>query len=265
MEGEVKFWLYHAFAISSFNTEELWRAFPWDDYEVAMLFSFAFRKEIDNFFSITEGSPGPRRCMLDSGAYTAYREGKLVDMNELIQYARDGEHHIRWDEKVGLDVVGYAEQTHHNCWIMRDAGVDVIPVFHYTPDYRKHLRWLKTYKDEDWRTIGIASHEARRQPKVLYRFLGDCFRILWPHRIHHFGEARIKTLETFPFTSCDTSAFLRRLVHFGEYDQFKRMKIKGLTVHDSHMALKGEIIRACRIQAQMRARWAVVHKEITGL
>lgn len=256
----ITFNLYHAFAIAETCTRAFWEVFPWDEYDCNLLFAFSELKRLR--YVLRDGVrpvPRPRRLMLDSGAYTVHYTGREIRLDDYIAFILSQE--FQWDEIVGLDVVGNPEQTYANLSKMRDAGIVAIPVFHYTPDYRKQLHWLERYAQE-WPKVGIAAHSLRRRKDKLHLFLGDCFRAVWPKQIHHFGESRPSTLFQFPFTSCDTSGYIQGLGVFGRFRQFGGKHIKGLTIEDTHMSFLGELKPSFKLQSQIRARWSTTYEDI---
>ena len=65
---------------------------------------------------------------LDSGAFTAWKKNKKINMDKLIEYY---ERHDTADFKLMLDVIeGSESQQKQNLRIMEQAGQDVVPVFH---------------------------------------------------------------------------------------------------------------------------------------
>ena len=164
------------------------------DEPTNVLTSFAFKSKVESYIDLLPRS----RKMLDSGAYTAWSCGHSVDLNELIEYAR----HPRWDEVVALDVIGNAEASVKNAITMKEAGLNVMPVFHIG-DPIDHLRF---YKD-NFAKVGLSCRfgEPLRDSLV---FINKCFEVAWPYRFHSFGWISEKVLRKYPFDSADASTWV---------------------------------------------------------
>lgn len=67
--------------------------------------------------------------MLDSGAFSAWTQGKPVSLDGYIEYLL--ENGDRWDQTVALDVIGDFDATIDNWEIMKSAGLDPAPVWGY--------------------------------------------------------------------------------------------------------------------------------------
>ena len=74
---------------------------------------------------------------LDSGAFSAWSQGKEINIEDYIQFIK--EHKDVIDVYANLDVIGDAEATWRNQLRMEKAGLNPLPVFHYGED----ISWLK--------------------------------------------------------------------------------------------------------------------------
>jgi hypothetical protein len=159
-----------------------------------ILTSFAFKDKVDTYIDAL-----PRaRLMLDSGAYTAWSCGQTVDINALIEYAR----HPRWSEVVALDVIGDADASVRNAITMKEAGLDVMPVFHIG-DPIEHLLFYKS----NFSKVGLSCRFGEPLHESL-AFIRKCFAVAWPYRFHSFGWVSEKVLRKFPFDSADASTWV---------------------------------------------------------
>lgn len=82
-------------------------------------------------FATCHGLDVPQRAAgycLDSGAFTAWKQGRRIDMDRLLTWY---ERHDTADFKLALDVIGGSEaQQKENLRIMERNGQEVVPVFH---------------------------------------------------------------------------------------------------------------------------------------
>ncbi len=185
------------------------------------------------------------KTILDSGAYSAWNSGKVIDIEELIKEAKTG----KWNQVAALDVIGDAEKSLENAFIMKNRGLQVIPVFHYSEpwdillEYKKHFPY-----------IGMGGTAAIITP-MKRRWIEQCFARVYPHRIHLFGCAQEKVLRDFPFTSSDTATWLSS-VRYGRLFSMPDLKVPrksvaGRSVYD----LKVEVLHYLRMAKRIRERW----------
>lgn len=185
----------------------------WEARPLNVLVSFAYLK---HWHKSMGECPWMRvsRTMIDSGAFTAYTKGEVVDIDALTEEVNTGGKFLRpggWDEAVGLDVIGDWEGSRRNADYMREKGaVRAMPVFHIGDPME-----LLDYYCKHWPKVGLSClfGEARKDS---FRFYEQCFARAWPHRFHSFGWAAENVLMTFPFDSADSSTWLasRRYMQF---------------------------------------------------
>lgn len=72
--------------------------------------------------------PNADLVMMDSGAYTAYRNGKRISLDGYAAFLGDTKG--VWDYAITLDVVGDVVATTHNTQRLHAMGIPVMPVFH---------------------------------------------------------------------------------------------------------------------------------------
>jgi hypothetical protein len=166
------------------------------------------------------------RLLIDSGAFTAWKQSRPVNLKDYIAFAQElqGKAHCAV-EFIGLDVIAgtfaerktgnppSSEETAEACrqgfanyLEMEAAGVPCIPTYH---------------RDDPWVWLDRIAERAERfclaprvdgSPKsVKMSWLNDCFRRLGPsawkkHRIHGLGVASLEIMETYPFYSVDSTA-----------------------------------------------------------
>lgn len=163
------------------------------------------------------------KLFIDSGAFTAYTKGTVIDTDDYIEYINS----ITDDVTVfaQLDTIPgrfrqpktykdrqiAAEKSWENYIYMRQRVRDkdkLIPVFHQGEDYA----WLKNmldYRDNDGDRIKYIGVSPASDVSGLDEFLDRSFRIIAnssnPNvHTHAFGMTQIPMLEKYPYTSADS-------------------------------------------------------------
>lgn len=146
------------------------------------------------------------KIFIDSGAYTAYRQGTEVDIDAYIDYLFANLDKI--ELYACLDVIREAEPTYKNWLYMKKRGLNPLPVFHTYESYT----WLEKYLDEtDHIGLGGVAGVGMGAGEIKVH-LDNCFnRIMkrWPVKVHAFGTGhRIDLLSEYPFHSADSTSWL---------------------------------------------------------
>ena len=167
---------------------------------------------------LCEGAQKPRfPIMLDSGAYSAATLGVEIDLDRYIAFC----HKFRVDYPqavyVSLDVIGNGKKSHENWRIMRDAGLNPMPVFHPLP--RLERKWLFKYLDET-KHVGLGGLVG--VPGALRRSaLAQSWELLIGQdrmpiaKVHGMGMSSVSDLVRYPWHSVDSSSWMRSAT-FGE-------------------------------------------------
>lgn len=156
-------------------------------------------------------TPSPEylvKLMLDSGAFSAWNSGAVIDLDEYISYCLANQEYL--DTIVNLDVIprastvdeveASAKQSYSNLKRMEEHGLSPIPVFHQG----ERWYWLERLIDEGYTYIGI-SPDNDRNTRQKRDWLDEVFEIV-PSSIktHAFGMTQVDLLHRFPFYSCDS-------------------------------------------------------------
>lgn len=80
---------------------------------------------------------------LDSGAFSAFTKGKVINIDEYIGFIKKNEKVIT--TYAGLDVIGDSEATRKNVEYMESKGLHPLPTFHHGSDYEELERMVKKY------------------------------------------------------------------------------------------------------------------------
>ncbi|MFM9590733.1 hypothetical protein ACKI16_29525 [Streptomyces scabiei] len=170
-----------------------------------LLVSYHFHRTTD-LAALVDTLGGDVDLFADSGAYSAATTGATINLADYAAWLADWS--PLWTVRSGLDVIGDHEATARNTAALRDAGADVIPVFHV---------------GEPWPVLdamcaanpyvalgGMALHAVGvAKQKPLMRWLVRCFRTATPHgtRLHGFGMTSAQLVKSLPFYSVDSSSY----------------------------------------------------------
>lgn len=142
---------------------------------------------------------------IDSGAFTAFTRGSVIDLDTYIRFLI--EHEAK--TYASLDVIGDPAATMNNADRMIEAGLNPVVAFHYGSDY-KHLEIMLDKYDRIalGGLVPIATRTSR-----LFRHLDLCFSIItkhrrWPIKVHGFGITQRRLMERYPFHSIDSTGWI---------------------------------------------------------
>ena len=152
-------------------------------------------------------------CMLDSGAFSAWTQGKQVDLNTYCDYIERNQEWI--GEYVALDVINpkdphaAAEASFENLIKMRKRGLRPLPVFHVGESFD----WLHRMLDLGCDYIGLSATSLTGREDI-----DPWYKSAWAHLVeqdglpiikaHAFGENRAEALNLFPWASADSTSWI---------------------------------------------------------
>jgi hypothetical protein len=174
-----------------------------------MLESFWYRNNAEKAMA------GAGNFFLDSGAFTAFTQGEIIDIKELARFIVANQTRIAVASS--LDAIGDAEQSYRNYRIMKDElGLDVIPVFHC----REDLKWLLRYLREGAPYLALGGmvpetidYKSRWLDDLFSKHLTDAEH----HpivKVHGFGLTVGWLIERYPWFSVDSTTW-RNGMKFG--------------------------------------------------
>lgn len=176
-------------------------------------------------------TPDQFRFFLDSGAYSAWTKGSVIDIDEYCAFIRANIEHI--DVYPCLDVIpgkpgAYnatekerdeaAEATWRNYLYMVGEGLDPIPVYHYG----EGMQHLERMLDYGCQYIGIGGLVAVPNP----------LRVLWLDRVfkritnakgeplvktHGFGMTSVNLIFRYPWYSVDSTTWIKQTMSGNVY------------------------------------------------
>jgi hypothetical protein len=148
---------------------------------------------------------------LDSGAFSAYTRGSVIDLDRYCDYIQ--EHETRLTCYAALDVIKDWRGTQRNLERMAARGLRPIPTFHRGSPWEVldelagscpyiALGGMVGGRDGNGRHDSLIQESAGP-------YLDECWRRLeryWPIKVHVFGIIAQWILERYPFYSADSSS-----------------------------------------------------------
>jgi len=186
---------------------------------------FNYRYDKDQFF-------------LDSGAFTAFTQGKVIHIDDYIDFIKKNENEITL--YASLDVIGDYEKSRVNQEYMESKGLNPLPTFHAGSPLEELERMVEKY---DYIALGGLVPLALDR-KRMKAWLDKCWKVIFNNtikknkpltKIHGFGVNALWAWERYPFYSVDATSWVtgskfRRTVRFnnGKMTTSKKDKSRNL-------------------------------------
>jgi len=245
--------IYFAIANSDPINRVTFKLWDWQARPLNILVPFMPPNGIRSWNNRDYETPGVR-TILDSGAFSAWKSGTEVVLEDLIVEACDRQ--PAWDEVAALDPIGDPLASHHNAVEMKLRGIPTIPIFHYGEPWEL-LTEYKNYFGDRIGLGGIATGISSVQKR---KWLAQCFARAYPARFHGFGVASKDLLLEFPFFSIDTASWHTGL-RFGRSAAMPDLKmprkstLDGSTHEDSAYDMRFELEHYLKMEAEIQDRW----------
>lgn len=158
-----------------------------------VMFSFAAAPAAD-----TWKLAGDMEVMLDSGAFSVWRRGRQIKLDDYMDYVSLHQPHAY----LNLDVVGDWKSSLKNQEVMEQAGFTPIPVFHFGDPW-----FLLDHLSKSYGLIGLGGTVGLpfRQKKL---WLEQVFTRHPDAGFHGLGITSAVLLSAFPFRSVDSTWWL---------------------------------------------------------
>lgn len=168
------------------------------------------------------------KLFIDSGAYTAYTRNAVLDVDEYISYLNGLDEHLtifaqvdkipgqHGQEKTLKDITEAPQLSWQNYLYMRDkvkSPDKLLPIFHRRENWSYLEQMLETTFDgKHIPYIGIAA-TTDSSTKEKEEWFHKVFQVIRnssnPNvKTHAFGMTSLKLLESFPFTSADSTSWI---------------------------------------------------------
>lgn len=151
--------------------------------------------------------------MLDSGAYSAYTQNKVIDIQAYADFVKKNGPLFDW--YFNLDVISDGEKSLANWLWLREQGLDPVPIYHATTD----ISFLTIYLGYHPKLIGIgaiANLSTQKRIESLDRIWEKHLTYddgMPKHKAHGLGILSIDILRRYPWYSSDSTSW----VQFGKF------------------------------------------------
>lgn len=154
------------------------------------------------------------KVFLDSGAFSAYSKGVVVDIDKYCDYIIENDDIIKKEDgsllASVLDSIGDPLKTYQNQLYMESRGVRPLPCFHYGDDER-YLEWYAA--NYDYITIGGMVPISTPQLKVWLDRIWEKYLVDGAGRpklkVHGFGLTTVSLMQRYPWYSVDSSSWVQ--------------------------------------------------------
>lgn len=171
-----------------------------------------YRLESYHYFNTDKDAQKAReagiKVFLDSGAFSAFTKGIVVNVAEYCRFCRDNADII--EVASVLDAVGNPLETWGNQQRMEQEGVHALPCFHYGEDTRYLEHYVANY---EYITLGGMVPISTRDLFVWLDYLWEHFLTDAAGRprvkVHGFGMTSIPLMERYPWWSVDSSSWVQ--------------------------------------------------------
>lgn len=189
---------------------------------------------------------------MDSGAFSAKKSGKVIDIEEYMQTCRDRmANDPQLTEVFALDVIGDHEGSAQNHAHMTKAGIKSMPVYHIGEPWEALEEMART-SDK----IAVGGMTVLRGKKKL-KFAEQCFARVWPKKVHGLGAGTEEMILSLPWHSVDASSWELGPCAFGTWKNYGHIRISTKAIN-----LCEQVKQMLDIQQKAEWKWA---KELAAL
>lgn len=185
------------------------------------------RTEIDKITKLRKDGSYTGHILIDSGAFTAHRQGIEIDVDEYIDYINSISEYIdvyaQVDKipgefgkpKTQEQLLSAPQESWDNYLYMRPKMKEpdkLMPIYHQG----ESVKWLEnmleaTFDGKHIPYIGISPANDKSQAEK-NRFIDTCFSIIRKSsnpnvQTHAYGMTNLSTLSKYPFTSADSTSW----------------------------------------------------------
>ena len=223
----------------------------WEKRPFGILNSFVYVKDfrkLENWFSKASS------YMLDSGAYSVWKSGKVPDIEGLIAEAKNPP----WNHVIALDVINDPKASIANAKYMTAHGANVVPVFHFGDPF-EDLEWYCA----NYEYVGLSCRFGETVTQSM-AWCNEAFKRHFPHKFHSFGWVAKQALMEFPFWSADSASPSVGTFKYGMWKSLgnQRMRFPGKKLHEVDASYELEFY--WDLSEEVRAQWSNVWSSKKG-
>ena len=208
------------------------------------------------------------RLIVDSGAFSAYKSGKIIHIKEYAEWALkfkdEWEHKLKSLYFVNLDIIGDQEGSDRNLKILQRMGFDPLPVL--TVDAkRKQVEWV--VNEYPFFLLAGGAVLGGQQLKIWFDFVFSIVKEQYEKtgvmpKIHLLGATKEWVLKRYPAFSSDSSSWLQPVMFGNSKHSNISSKLPSYAKGDLEMetvkhALKKEIRFYQKMEQDMTKLWTL--------
>lgn len=230
-----------------------------------------------------DGHPNTK-IMIDSGAFSAYSQGKTIDVDEYVDWLNEngdafdvmvqvdyipGKSNQETDAGVYIDAprISWENFLHMRSRLRPELLPRFIPVFHQGEDWKwldNMLNWTDPETGKHLDYIGISPHtEVTSANRLL--FCKEVFKHIRQSsnptvKQHAFGMTALQLLQYAPFTSVDSTTWLQCAVHgtilLEKNGKLTPVMVSERTLHiDSHFVYQAKEVQDAIVKQIQAIGW----------
>lgn len=196
-------------------------------------------------------NPGTK-VFVDSGAFTAWTKGKTIDVDDYINYINTNTEQLTLfasvdnipGESKRKPTLKEKEESPKLSWdnylYMRERVKEpdkLLPVFHIGEDFKYLKNMLESkFNGKHIPYIGLGGTVGIRKKGVKENWYKECFDIIKESsnpniKVHAFGMTKLDILESFPFTSADSTSWLMTSVYGFIYTKYGKICVSNVATN----------------------------------
>ena len=212
-----------------------------DAKEINILVSYAYSKT----WKDQQQALVYNQWMLDSGAYSAFAKGAVIEIEEYLDYCLSVLQDSKQNGIFVLDNIQDWKISRRNTEYLISKGIPVIPVYHRD----EPTELLKEYSVMS-KKIGLGG--IVRDRKGSDRWIDACFSTIWPQKIHGLGVDSSTMILKYPWHSVDSSQWMWAVM---KMCRWKRFGFLGQPKTRSDICLISQIEEVLKLQREAKGRW----------
>lgn len=229
-----------------------------DQQQPSVLVSYAYIKGWDKL--IAKVPLKPRSFVLDSGAFTAYNSGKVIDIEEYRDFCLE-RHRTDplLDAVFSLDVIGDHVASMKNTEYLWAHGVECIPVYHTGEPWSVLEGYARNFPRIAVGGMGGLTPKAKRQ------FAEQVFARAWPARIHGLAVGGRDDVLAFPWFSADAASWALQPRGYGLWKMFGALPAREGDGTGRRLPMRSQVEWYLRLEREAQARWRKQMDELSLL
>jgi len=233
-----------------------------------ILLSFYWNKNAD----LKETKERGFNIFLDSGGYTARKQGTYIDVERYGEFLKRNKDYIF--TAANLDVMDTGKALENQMYL--EKIYPVLPVYHYSEYVEKKKQLLKDFC-EGYEFVAVGGIAGMNPDKrLLKNFLNYCFRmfIKYKTKVHGFGITSLEMLKEYPFYTVDSTAWLvggkfgtilkwdnhykmKTTIHYADKEKMIENRIPVKLIDDYKERLKHNIREMLKMEEAVTKLWEV--------